>query len=104
MVFELEAGNADFPYILTDFHLPIGPAKDGKLDWKSGIGCGLYKLMDYKPGISASLERYEGHWADDRGFFDSVEMISLVDLNARTTALVSGEGRRQPALHLCDVL
>ena len=103
VVFELEAGNADFPYILTDFHLPIGPAKDGKLDWKSGIGCGLYKLMDYKPGISASLERYEGHWADDRGFFDSVEMISLVDLNARTTALVSGEVHAADRLDLKTV-
>jgi peptide/nickel transport system substrate-binding protein len=91
VVFELEAGNADFPYILTDYHLPIGPAKDGKLDWKAGNGTGVYKLDEFKPGISAAFTRNENHWDPDRGFFDDVTMLSLVDLNARTTALVSGE-------------
>jgi len=91
VIFRLSGGNADFPFVLSDYHLPIGPAKDGALDWRSGIGCGLYRLKNFQPGISASFERYADHWREDRGFFDAVELLALVDLNARTTALVSGE-------------
>ncbi|MEQ9326368.1 MAG: ABC transporter substrate-binding protein [Rhodospirillales bacterium] len=91
VTFSLNAANADFPFVLSDYHLSIVPAKDGAADWKSGNGCGAYRLKDFKPGISAAFERHDGFWADDRGFFDSAEMLALVDLNARTTALVSGE-------------
>lgn len=91
VVFTLAGGNADFPFTLSDYHLIIGPAKDGTLDWKSGDGCGVYQIDNLKFGVSATLKRYADHWADDRGFFDSIEMLTLVDTNARTTALLSGE-------------
>lgn len=91
VTFVLEGGNADFPFVLSDYHLAMGPAKDGKLDWQSGIGCGAYKLTRFDPGVIATFERYDGFWDDSRGHFDAVEMHCLVDLNARTTALVSGE-------------
>ena len=39
----------------------------------------------------ARLERFEGDWDQERGWFDAVEMLSIVDLNARTAALVSGD-------------
>ncbi|PJK27783.1 ABC transporter substrate-binding protein [Minwuia thermotolerans] len=91
VVFELEAGNADFPFVLSDYHLVIGPAKDGKLDWKSGDGCGAYRLTRFDPGVAAEFEKFADFWDDGRGFFDEIEMLCLVDLNARTTALVSGD-------------
>ena len=91
VVFDLEAGNADFPFVLSDYHVAIVPAKDGKAHWQSGNGCGAYKLDSFKPGITAELSRHEGHWDSDRGFFDSIEMLALVDLNARTTALITGD-------------
>lgn len=91
VTFELDGGNADFPFTLTDYHLAIGPSKDGKLDWQSGIGCGCYKLDNFQPGIRADFSRYDGFWDDNRGWFDSIEMLALVDLNARSTALISGE-------------
>jgi peptide/nickel transport system substrate-binding protein len=91
VVFKLSGGNADFPVILSDFHLAICPAKDGKMDWSEGVGCGSYMLKDFNPGVSASFERNPNHWRDDVGWFDTVEMLSLVDQNARTTALVSGD-------------
>ena len=37
------------------------------------------------------MERNPNHWRDDVAFFDSIEMLALVDQNARTTALVSGD-------------
>lgn len=91
IVFALENGNADFPFVLSDYHLAIGPAKDGALDWQPGIGCGPYKLKHFDPGVSATFERFADYWRDDRAHFDAIEMLALVDLNARTTALVSGD-------------
>ena len=38
VVVTLDAGNADFPFILSDYHLPVMPSEAGKPDWQSGIG------------------------------------------------------------------
>ncbi len=91
VTFVLDGGNADFPFVLSDYHLSIGPAKDGKLDWRSGVGCGSYKLANFEAGVRADFERYDDHWDSNRGWFDAVEMLAVIDINARTTALVSGE-------------
>jgi peptide/nickel transport system substrate-binding protein len=40
--------------------------------------------------VSATFEKNPNHWRDSEGF-DSFEMLALVDANARTTALVSGD-------------
>jgi hypothetical protein len=38
-------GNADLPWLMTDYHLTICPANDdGTLDWQSGDGSGPYKI------------------------------------------------------------
>ncbi|WP_292289888.1 ABC transporter substrate-binding protein [Marivita sp.] len=91
VVFDLESGNADFPFVFTDYHLAIMPTKDGEPDWRSGDGCGPYKLVEFNPGVIARFERHTEDWTQERGFFDAVEMLSIVDLNARTTALISGD-------------
>ncbi|WP_113911308.1 ABC transporter substrate-binding protein [Roseovarius dicentrarchi] len=91
IIFELAGGNADFPFTLTDYHLVILPLRDGALDWQSGDGCGSYILKDIEFGVSALLERNPDHWRDDVAWFDSIEMLALVDQNARTSALVSGD-------------
>ncbi|MFX0541398.1 ABC transporter substrate-binding protein [Roseovarius sp. S4756] len=92
VIFKLDGGNADFPFILSDYHLPVLPA-DGEagIDWKSGDGCGSYKIRDFNAGVSTTFERNENHWRDDVAWFDTIEMLSLTDQNARTTALVSGD-------------
>ena len=91
VAFELSAGNADFPFVFTDYHLPILPVVDGSPDWRSQDGCGPYRLIEFQPGVVARLERFERDWNDQRGWFDGIEMLSIVDLNARTAALVSGD-------------
>ena len=91
VVFTLDGGDADFPFIVSDYHLAILPATDDGIDWRSGDGCGTYKIKSFKPGVSTALERHENHWRDDVGWFDSIEMLVLTDQNARTTALVSGD-------------
>jgi peptide/nickel transport system substrate-binding protein len=91
VVFSLAGGNADFPFILSDYHLCIGPAKDGKVDWSAGDGCGTYKIENFDPGVLTTLSRNPNHWRDDRGHFDSIDLLALVDPNARTSALLSGD-------------
>lgn len=91
VVFKLSGGNADFPFILSDYHLTMCKADGDSIDWQSGDGCGSYILKDFKPGISASLERNPNHWREDVAWFDTVEMLAIVDQNARTTALVSND-------------
>ncbi len=91
VIFTLDGGDADFPFIVSDYHLSILPATDDGIDWKSGDGCGSYKIKSFDPGLSTSLERNENHWRDDVAWFESIEMLVLTDQNARTTALVSGD-------------
>ncbi|MEM8878666.1 MAG: ABC transporter substrate-binding protein [Pseudomonadota bacterium] len=91
VVFELSAGNADFPVTFTDYHLPILPSSDGEIDFRSGDGCGTYKLVNFEPGVSSKFERFENDWNNERGWFEAIEMLSIVDVNARTTAMVSGD-------------
>ena len=91
VVFTLSAGSADFPFTFTDYHLPIVPAKGDSIDWQSGDGAGAYRLVSFDPGVSLITERNENDWNSDRGFFQRIECLSVVDLNARTTSLISGD-------------
>ncbi|MGI3211819.1 ABC transporter substrate-binding protein [Roseovarius tibetensis] len=92
VVFELSAGSADFPFVFTDYHMAIVPSDgNGGIDWRSGDGCGAYRLVEFQPGVIARLERHTEDWNQNRGWFDAVEMLSVVDVNARTSSLVSGE-------------
>ena len=52
VIFELDGGNADFPYLLSDYHILIGSAdKSGKVDWESADGTGAYVLKSFEPGV-----------------------------------------------------
>ena len=88
----LEAGNADFPFILSDYHLAVMPAnEDGTMNWQDHVGCGSYRMNNWAPGISANMSRHANHWTDDVAHFDTVEILAIIDQNARTSALVSGD-------------
>jgi peptide/nickel transport system substrate-binding protein len=90
VVFTLAAGNADFAYIVNDHRLEIMPATDnGDADWKSGIGAGPYVLQEFKPGVRALLKRNPNYYRDT--WFDEVEILSVADATARTSALLSGQ-------------
>ncbi len=91
VVFTLSEGNAFFPFIMSDYHIPIMPSKDGKVDATAGIGTGGYKVKKYEPGVITELERNPNYWKSDRAFFDSAEVIAIKDVVARTNALTSGE-------------
>ena len=110
VVFELENGNADFPFLLSDYHLLILPATDGEVDWESGVGTGGYVLEEFKPGTTVGLSRNPNYFkGDERAHFEQVELINIADATSRQNALITGEvdaiGRVdiKTAAHLANV-
>lgn len=91
IIIELDQGFADLPWIMTDYHLTMLPAKeDGTLEWDTQIGAGPYKIVSHRPGISTELVRHDG-WHREGAYFDEIEMTILNDPNARQTALITGD-------------
>lgn len=91
IVIGLEAGNVGFPALLTDYHVPMMPLVNGELDTKSGDGTGVFKLKSFEPGQRTVLERNPNSWKEGVGHFDEAEVLSIIDVAARTNALVTGE-------------
>lgn len=91
VVFTLSEPNADFPYIVSDYHLLIMPSVDGAVDPTSGIGTGGYALETFEPGVRAIGTKNPNYFKADAAFADSVELLSIVDLTARQNALLSGQ-------------
>ncbi|BBU59159.1 peptide ABC transporter substrate-binding protein [Mameliella alba] len=90
--FTLEAGNADFPYLLSDYHLLMYPAGQIEEAIAKGIGTGLYKVQSFEPGVRMVATRVDSHYKDgDAGFFDEIEYIAVNDNTARMNALLTGQ-------------
>lgn len=91
VVFVLEGGNADFPFLVSDYHLGICPAKgEGAIDWESGVGTGGYQLVSFEPGVNTVVERNPNYWKEGAGWFDSVENLFIPDATARTSGVMQG--------------
>src|SRR5690606_29315647 len=99
VVFVLKGGNADFAYLLDDYHLAMMPTKDGKAD-ASGIGTGAYILDRLEYGVTAVVRKNPNYWKKWRGWFDTVEFLAIQDVTARTNALSTGEIH---AMDRCDL-
>jgi len=92
VVFKLSGGSADFPFVVSDYHLAIMPAdKEGKVDWQSGIGTGAYVKQKFEPGVRSTYKRHPNYFKAGRGHFDEVEFLTITDVVARTNALTTGE-------------
>jgi len=89
VVFTLDGGTADFPIIMSDYHLAIFPV--GTTDFEKGMGTGAFQLVEWEPGVRALTKRNPNYWKKGRGHFDEVETIFIADVNARTNALKTGQ-------------
>ncbi|SMP05123.1 ABC transporter substrate-binding protein [Shimia sagamensis] len=90
--FTLISPNADFPYLLSDYHLVIFPAGYIELAMQNGIGTGLYKVADFKPGKRLCAHRVKNHYKGARaGFFDELLLINETNPSARLNALLEGD-------------
>lgn len=90
--FTLAAPNADFPFLLADYHLCIYPAGHIAEAMQHGIGTGLYQVIRFEPGKRAMLARVKDHYKDGKeGWFDAVELIAMNDPAQRMNALMRGQ-------------
>ena len=85
----LASGDADLPYVLTDYHLQIVP-NEWK-DWSKAVGTGAYKLESFDPGVRIQMKKDADFWQSDRGHVDAVDVTVIGDTSARMNALVSGQ-------------
>jgi peptide/nickel transport system substrate-binding protein len=91
VTFTLEGGDADFPYIVSDYHLAIFPADTKGAEFEKGVGTGGYILVEHEPGVRALTKRNPNYWKEGRAHFDEVETLHIADVNARTNALKTGQ-------------
>lgn len=90
VILKLTTANADLPYLLADYHLPVQP-KGGVDNPNAAIGTGPYKVVSAQPGIRYVLEKNKDDWDAERGHYDGVEIVVINDSTARNAALQSGE-------------
>jgi len=91
VIFELEAANADFPYIVSDYHLVVQASEGGKIDALSGIGTGGYILESFEPGVRSLSKRNPNYFKSNSAHFDEIELLSILDVTARQNAIMNGD-------------
>ena len=90
--FTLEKGSADFPFLMSDYHILMYPAGQIEEAIANGIGTGLYQVVSFDPGVRFVGKRYPNHYkGDSAGHFDEIEAIAINDSSARMNALMTGQ-------------
>lgn len=91
VVVRLQEANVDFPYVAADFRLPIFQAKDGGIDYMSGVGTGPFAMEKFEPGAKFAAKRNPNYHHSDGPWFDDIELTSMPDYAAREKALLAGQ-------------
>ncbi|WP_020592080.1 ABC transporter substrate-binding protein [Kiloniella laminariae] len=87
IMIKLHDGNADLPFLLSDYHFMIAPA--GTTNWDEGIGTGPFILEEFIPGTSSRVRKNPNYWKEGRAHVDAVEMLVINDVQARISALLT---------------
>jgi peptide/nickel transport system substrate-binding protein len=91
VIVTLADADADFPYLMADYHLIIQP-NGGKDNPTEGISAGPYKVTINEPGVRQGGEKFANYWGDASiGHADQIEIIVINDATARTAALQGGQ-------------
>jgi peptide/nickel transport system substrate-binding protein len=91
VVIELSEGNADFAFLMSDYHLVVGIEGTTGEEWDKGIGTGPFVLEHWEPGIKATTRRNPNYFKEGRPYFDGVQTLHIADVAARTNVLQTGE-------------
>jgi peptide/nickel transport system substrate-binding protein len=91
VIFTLSEGNADFPYIASDYHMPVMPKGTTGKEFEKGVGTGPFSMAAWEPGVRFLGKRNPNYFREGRPYFDEVEIIGIADTNARTNALMTGQ-------------
>ena len=86
---QLSSADADFPYILSDYHMGIIPNEFK--DWANPVGTGAFVVEKYEAGVRVLLKKNKNYWKEGRGHLDAIEMTVINDAAARMNALISGQ-------------
>jgi peptide/nickel transport system substrate-binding protein len=89
IIITLSRGNADLPFLLSDFRMLIVP--EATTDFGLGIFTGPYQLVAFNPGESLIARRNPNYWKADRAHVDEVEVAFVEDRVARINGLMTGE-------------
>jgi peptide/nickel transport system substrate-binding protein len=89
VVMSFSGGNADVPFIVSDYHIGIVP-KDFT-DWANPVGSGPYKIVSYEPGVKSTHEHFANYWDSNSAWYDGVELTVINDGAARVSALAAGQ-------------
>ncbi|TPK74116.1 twin-arginine translocation signal domain-containing protein [Mesorhizobium sp. B2-4-15] len=91
VIVTLGDADADFPYLMADYHLVIQP-NGGKDNPNAGISAGPYKVTVNQPGVRHGGERFANYWRGDKaGHADQIEIVVINDATARLAALQGGQ-------------
>ena len=91
VVIRLNAPNADFPFLLSDYRLIIMASDgEGNVDITTGNGTGPYVVDSYDPGVRTFFKRNPNYFKADRAHFDEIEHLVILDAAARQNALTTG--------------
>ena len=91
VIVSLGDADADFPYLMADYHLVIQP-NGGKDNPNAGISAGPYKVTVNQPGVKHGGERFANYWRGDKaGHADQIEIVVINDATARLAALQGGQ-------------
>ena len=85
----LASANADFPTVLSDYHLMMVP--NGFTDWARPVGTGAFTVEAFDPGVRIALKKAGPYWKPDRGHLDAVEITVINETAARMNALILGQ-------------
>lgn len=89
IVVTLGSADVEIPILLGLLQFAI--VKDGTTDFSTPIGTGPFVMADFQPGIRTILQRNQRFWQEGKPYLDEIEMISITDVNARVSALLSGD-------------
>jgi len=95
VMFNLDSGNADFPFLMSTEHLSIIPKETTDVS----IGTGGYQLVQFEPGVKCITKRNPNYWKNGRAHFNEVETLVIADVVARTNAIKTGS---IDAMAFCD--
>jgi peptide/nickel transport system substrate-binding protein len=90
VVVTLGDADADFPYLMADYHLVIQP-NGGKDKPDAGIGTGPYTIEEHQAGVRNVGAKYKDHWDKSVGHADTVVIVVINDTTARIAAIQSGQ-------------
>jgi ABC-type transport system substrate-binding protein len=71
--FFLDAGNAEFPYVLAEYDNVVMPADAWETIGLTGIGTGPFRIVSADPQRRMVLERNETYWRKDQPYLDRLE-------------------------------